>query len=416
MYIYVYQIQELQRQEEEEIKAYEQDAALDDKRASDALNENKATSDAAAGADAVPERESRKSRSDESINQKPGARLKEAKTGISEEAQKSKEKRKRSRERFNPPPPQGSGEGSSSSSGGRQQAAGSYYAFDAKKEQEEEMKKREEILKQQEKSKISSMSGDQRRAIESKLDESLRAAAMKSESEKHQQELARQRRHSRYRVSRKFAEPVEKILRIYNNEDDASSQLPDLYKILGVSHSANPFTLSAGGKEGDDLEGKLRKSYRALALVVHPDKNPHPDAKAAFDALQDAFETLSSPAKRKAYDEQMRRILASRRLTPKRFKKIIKDKWINFTARFHLFIARMKNNQWRDELAEWQGPVHHMVEGVYNIVEHFTLLPTIGDRVSYYNEMIWRYRRSFLFMLPVLTFALDFVLPSAWRG
>ena len=64
----------------------------------------------------------------------------------------------------------------------------------------------------------------------------------------------------------------------------------DYYEILGVSRSAN-----------DD---ELRKAYFNLARKYHPDKNPdNPSAKAKFQEIQKAFETLSDPAKRKQYDQ-----------------------------------------------------------------------------------------------------------------
>jgi len=44
----------------------------------------------------------------------------------------------------------------------------------------------------------------------------------------------------------------------------------------------------------EDL-GKIRKQYRLMSLLVHPDKNKHPDAEAAFKKMFGAMETLSDP-------------------------------------------------------------------------------------------------------------------------
>jgi len=41
--------------------------------------------------------------------------------------------------------------------------------------------------------------------------------------------------------------------------------------------------------------GKIRKQYRQLSLLVHPDKNPHPAASSAFKKLFGAMQTLSDP-------------------------------------------------------------------------------------------------------------------------
>lgn len=63
----------------------------------------------------------------------------------------------------------------------------------------------------------------------------------------------------------------------------------DFYAILGVSPDA---TADA-----------VRGAYRRKANLLHPDKNSSPDAPARFRDVRSAFETLSNPAKRKAYDD-----------------------------------------------------------------------------------------------------------------
>ena len=61
----------------------------------------------------------------------------------------------------------------------------------------------------------------------------------------------------------------------------------DLYA-LGVARDADADT--------------IKKAYRKLARQLHPDVNPDPDAQAAFQEVGRAYEVLSDPQKRAAYD------------------------------------------------------------------------------------------------------------------
>lgn len=49
-------------------------------------------------------------------------------------------------------------------------------------------------------------------------------------------------------------------------------------------------------------EAELKRAYRRLALQYHPDKNPTDTAAERFREIQEAWDVLSDPQKRKMYD------------------------------------------------------------------------------------------------------------------
>ena len=63
----------------------------------------------------------------------------------------------------------------------------------------------------------------------------------------------------------------------------------DFYEVLQVSRTAS--------------DQELKASYRRLAMQYHPDRNPNnPEAEEKFKACSEAYQILSDPEKRAAYD------------------------------------------------------------------------------------------------------------------
>lgn len=63
----------------------------------------------------------------------------------------------------------------------------------------------------------------------------------------------------------------------------------DYYQILGVTKSSSA--------------DEVKRAYRKLALQYHPDRNKSKEAEAKFKEVTKAYEVLSDPAKKQAYDQ-----------------------------------------------------------------------------------------------------------------
>jgi DnaJ domain len=67
--------------------------------------------------------------------------------------------------------------------------------------------------------------------------------------------------------------------------------MTDYYSLLRISRAAS--------------DGEIKQAFRRLAILLHPDKNPHPDAPIAFQEINEAYEVLGDPIKRVLYDQML---------------------------------------------------------------------------------------------------------------
>lgn len=76
----------------------------------------------------------------------------------------------------------------------------------------------------------------------------------------------------------------------------------DYYETLGLSRSAS--------------EAEIKKAYRKLAQKYHPDVSKERDAEAKFKQINEAYDVLSDPEKRKRYDQLGQNWKAGQDFTP----------------------------------------------------------------------------------------------------
>ncbi|EHH66378.1 Dopamine receptor-interacting protein of 78 kDa [Macaca fascicularis] len=88
-------------------------------------------------------------------------------------------------------------------------------------------------------------------------------------------------------ASGRYCQPEEEVARLLTMTGVPEDEL-NPFHVLGVEATAS------------DVE--LKKAYRQLAVMVHPDKNHHPRAEEAFKVLRAAWDIVSNAEKRKEYE------------------------------------------------------------------------------------------------------------------
>ncbi|MDZ7787377.1 MAG: J domain-containing protein [Halofilum sp. (in: g-proteobacteria)] len=76
-----------------------------------------------------------------------------------------------------------------------------------------------------------------------------------------------------------------------SSANDGAAPIGSHYHTLGVRRDAS--------------QAEIRSAYRTKARELHPDRNPDRDTTAQFQAVQNAYEVLSDPARRSSYDSTL---------------------------------------------------------------------------------------------------------------
>ena len=201
-------------------------------------------------------------------------------------------------------------------------------------------------------------------ALEAQLADRMAQAQQTAQHTLHTKQSEQLARHIRYAIPRHYAYLVEDILAKYQDHIHVN-----LYELLQL-----PF-----GSE----EALVKKSYRTLALSLHPDKNPHPDAKLAFDLLQDAYVTLSSTALKQQYEQEYNKIQRARRKRywqPQAYLYAIRSFWQNSWSQILYMYSQWKQGEAIDDLIACQTTMHTRIQHLYHSAEHVVLLPSMIDR------------------------------------
>jgi hypothetical protein len=117
------------------------------------------------------------------------------------------------------------------------------------------------------------------------------------------------------KASRKAATKRRKIDKREVDKVLKANERKDLYAVLGIGKGGSASTgikdfvwkklkYMLRGTRGVSSKD-VKASYRLIAKRIHPDKNKDSRAEEAFDAVQDAYEILADPIKKRAFDREV---------------------------------------------------------------------------------------------------------------
>ncbi|NXU95221.1 DJC14 protein, partial [Xiphorhynchus elegans] len=101
-----------------------------------------------------------------------------------------------------------------------------------------------------------------------------------------------------------LGDPLERLRGRRNPPGVPAAGQEEVGRLLALAEvpeeELNPFEVL--GVEPEVSDAELRKAYRRLAVLVHPDKSQHPRAEVAFKVLRAGWDRVSSPERRREYE------------------------------------------------------------------------------------------------------------------
>ncbi|XP_010240875.1 PREDICTED: uncharacterized protein LOC104585627 [Nelumbo nucifera] len=150
----------------------------------------------------------------------------------------------------------------------------------------------------------------------------------------------------------------------------------DWYAILQVEQTAD--------------EASIKKQYRKLALLLHPDKNKFSGAEAAFKLIGEAQRVLSDQAKRSAYDmkrrNSMRTVVVPKQPQPQASRNSSVRKQPGAQSNFvNVAPPQFTSTQYQQQQQQGQ-PVFSNGRQTF-----WTMCPSCGVKYQYFTETLNKY-------------------------
>lgn len=143
-------------------------------------------------------------------------------------------------------------------------------------------------------------------------------------------------------------------------------------------------------------------------MTLKSDKNPHPDAKIAFDFVTDAHERLSDDTARALYDKALKKQQQRSRSISAAWN-VAQEEAHNLYSRLLLLLARCQRGELREEFLQLKTSAAAAVAkrrlAVVDIFYKVTLAPSLRDKISVVISLLWGRKISLLLIWTILSFA-----------
>jgi hypothetical protein len=141
-----------------------------------------------------------------------------------------------------------------------------------------------------------------------------------------------------------------------------------------------------------------------------PDKNVHPDAKHAFDCVQEAYQyaleyllLTENYSGRRAQSNYLTGVI-TRQLSFSNTKKIIqkyskrtKLRFDTWKARLRLLLYRLRQGHWKEEMRDIiVAPLETIKVRLIDLRDRFCYAPSVRDRLELCGELLYDHKLNLL--------------------